>query len=85
MVNQDLIYSLKQIFDRLLVAEKKLEKLHIKTEDTVWDNAQLMQEWRICKRTAANYRENGLGYFKRGGLIFYTAQNRAEFINRKKK
>lgn len=54
-------------------------------DDIVWDNATLMQEWKICERTAANYRLQGLEHFKRGGRIYYSPEQRQGFLNQKKK
>ena len=52
-------------------------------QDKDWDNATLMQQWHICERTTANYRRNGLEYYKRGGRVFYTPEARKEFLNTK--
>jgi len=47
-----------------------------------WDNATLMQEWDICQRTTANYRQQGLEYFKRGGRIYYSPAQREKFVKK---
>jgi hypothetical protein len=42
-----------------------------------------MQQWGVCKRTAANYRKKGLEFYKKGGRIYYTPESRAKFIQQK--
>jgi hypothetical protein len=82
MNNLDIGFKLEQISRRLTVLEKYLKKLDEKVmiANSDWDNATLMQQWSISKRTAANYRKQGLGSFKRGGRIYYTPEHRLKFI-----
>jgi hypothetical protein len=82
MNNLDIGFKLEQISRRLTVLEESIKKLNMRTliADSDWDNATLMQEWSISKRTAANYRKQGLGYIKRGGRIYYTPEHRLKFI-----
>ena len=62
-----------------LVKEKRWS-LHWQNKD--WNNATLMQQWEICERTAANYRKNGLEYYKRGGRVFYTPEARRSYLKK---
>lgn len=85
MVNQDFGFQLYMLSQKVALIENVIGKLNhgIKGADSNWDNATLLREWGICKRTAANYRKNGLDYFKRGGLVFYSPESREKFIKNK--
>lgn len=86
MISQDYGYLITQLEKRLAKVEKRMPKLKdmpaISSQD--WDNATLLREWEISKRTAANYRKHGLEYFKRGGRIYYSQESRRKFIKTKK-
>ncbi|WP_340114276.1 hypothetical protein [Maribellus mangrovi] len=80
MVNVDLGYRIKQLSERISAIEERLKEIKVvNSEDEDWDNGRLMREWQICKRTAASYRKQGLGFYKRGGRIFYTPKQRSDF------
>lgn len=85
MVSQDYGFRLNELSRKVSDMEKIIMKLmgnpDISGDD--WDNATLIREWGICKRTSASYRRNGLEYYKRGGRIFYTPESRARFIKAK--
>lgn len=85
MVNIDFGFWIKQLSERLSVIEDHLNEIDCANKEMEdWDNAKLLREWGICRRTAAYYRQHGLGYYKRGGRIYYTRQHREEFIAQKK-
>lgn len=86
MISQDyemLIYLMGKRMDEL---EEKVSKFEAKPDfkDHDWDNATLMQEWKICERTAAYYRKNGLEYYKRAGRVYYSAEARDAFQKQSK-
>jgi hypothetical protein len=84
MVSTDFGIRLNHLSDRITLIEDCLKKINFSnSERDDWDDATLQREWGICKRTAANYRKNGLKYFKRDGRIYYTQQNREEFLNKR--
>lgn len=87
MVSQDYGFRLNELSRKVSDMEKIIMKLmgNPDISGQEWDTATLMQHWRICKRTAAYYRRNGLEYFKRGGRIYYSPESRARFINEKMK
>ena len=86
MVNQDFGFRLMELSRRITTIEEVLGKLskESKNSERDWDNSTLLREWSISKRTAANYRKKGLEYYMRGGLIFYTPENRRKFIGIKR-
>jgi len=77
------VYQLEKRVDSL---EQVIESLNGEEdfEQQDWDDAMLQRRWNVCKRTTANYRKNGLDYYKRGGRIFYTRQQRDNFISKKR-
>jgi hypothetical protein len=85
MLNRDYPFVIADLEKRTEAIEKvfstKTEK-NIDNED--WDNAQLMQKWQISKRTTANYRNQGLEYYKVGGRIYYTPEQREKFVAKSK-
>lgn len=81
MTGQDYGYLISELTKRIEQLEKELSefKSSKSLESQDWDNATLMLEWGICERTAANYRKQGLDFYKRGGRIFYTPEAREAF------
>ena len=87
MVSRDINFIVAQLEKRVNFLERTIKILQeekcLKEDD--WDDSMLQKEWKICKRTAAYYRKKkGLGYYKRGGRIYYTAQHRMDFIKLQK-
>jgi hypothetical protein len=82
MVSRDIGYDLQQLSKRVNSLEGRVEELNSSTLESDWDNPTLMKNWKICKRTAANYRKSGLQFYKRGGRIFYTPEQRENFKNK---
>lgn len=86
MVSQDFGYLLTELEKRLDKVEEtitEMKETH-SDENIDWDNATLLQKWEISKRTAANYRKQGLEYYKRGGRLLYSSESRERFINFRK-
>lgn len=85
MVNTDYGYRLNQLSERISAVEDRLEKMaDLNSENDDWDDATLQRKWNVCKRTTAYYRKQGLGFYKRGARIFYTAKHRTDFIKLQK-
>ncbi|WP_346855391.1 hypothetical protein [uncultured Draconibacterium sp.] len=81
MLNRDYDYLFSTFEKRLDAIEewfKPKEEPNIDNMD--WDNAQLMQKWQISLRTTANYRKQGLEYYKIGGRIYYSPEQREQFV-----
>lgn len=83
MVSQDYGFQIKDLSRRIAAVEELIGKLNRESNiyDAEWDTSTLLREWGISKRTAANYRQQGLQCFKRGGRLYYTANSRKEFTN----
>jgi len=86
MISQDVGFQIKELSRRVEVIEKLMARLDEEplASESIWDNATLLQKWGISKRSAANYRKQGLEYFKRGGRIYYSPEGREKFIKTKK-
>lgn len=82
MLNHDLYFDIRSLKDRLQLLEELVKKLSTEKPSTSedWDNATLLQQWQISERTAARYRKDGLDFYKVGGRLYYTADQRNHFI-----
>jgi len=81
MVNRDYPFLIADLEKRIKALEEKLgNKADLNIDNEDWDNAQLMQKWQISQRTTANYRKQGLEYYKVGGRIYYAPAHREKFI-----
>lgn len=84
MISRDyefLYHEQKRINEGLNARLAVLEKQYSDVEED-WDNATLMRRWNIVKRTAYEYREIGLEYYKIGGRVYYTYEAREAFKRR---
>lgn len=84
MNNVDVSFRLKELNDEIgkLVAEVNKLRNNI-GENEVWDNADLIKNWKISTRTLASWRAEGLiGYVQVGGKIYYTKEMRNEFLRK---
>lgn len=82
MKNQDYCFIISQLEKRLNRIEGVVAEIRKSPDvsDQVWDKATLMKEWKISPRTVANYQRQGLQYYKRGGRVYFTPEQRNEFI-----
>jgi len=82
MLNHDFYFDLKSLNERVNLLEEVVRRLSSEKPSTSddWDNATLMQQWQISERTAARYRKAGLDSYKVGGRLYYTADQRNQFV-----
>jgi hypothetical protein len=72
--------DLERKVDKLLDILPRIES-RISTEEDLWDNADLTKKWKVSPRTLADWRSKGLiGYTQVGGKIFYTPEDRQNFL-----
>jgi hypothetical protein len=72
--------------------EKKVETMtgiltriesRISKQENLWDNADLITNWKVSARTLADWRGKGLiGYSQVGGKIWYTIEDRENFLSK---
>ena len=86
MLNQDHGAIIADLQNRVAELERQFAEIKNPAilENQDWDNATLLQEWNISERSAANYRKQGLHYYKRGGRIYYTSEAREAFKRQEK-
>lgn len=84
MNNVDVSFRLKELNDEIGKLVVEVNKLRTKIgENEVWDNADLIRNWKVSTRTLANWRAEGLiGYAQVGGKIYYTKEMRNEFLRK---
>ena len=52
-------------------------------DNDLWDNADMIRNWKISKRTLAAWRANGMiDFVQAGGKVWYTRENRMSFLLR---
>lgn len=84
MIETDLNYRVKELCDKIEVLELEIEALKTRSlSDEMWDNSDMLRNWKISQRTLASWRANGLiDYVQLGGKIWYTKENRDSFLSR---
>ena len=83
MLNRDYPFLLAELEKRVDAIERKISlKANQEIDNNDWDNATLMMKWQISQRTTANYRKQGLEYYKVGGRIYYNAEQRKQFVSK---
>jgi hypothetical protein len=69
------IVEVKEGLDRLLEI--------VKPEEELWDNSDLIRNWKVSERTLADWRRKDLiSYVHVGGKIWYTREAREGFLQR---
>ncbi len=54
----------------------------MKPENDLWDNSDMMRNWKVSERLLADWRSKKLiGYVKVNGKIWYTKEAREGFLN----
>jgi len=74
-----------ELFKELSEVKSTLEQVlsNIKPEAEVWDNSDIIRNWKVSERTLADWRKNGLiSYVKVNGKIWYPRNAREEFLDR---
>ncbi len=84
MIEADLSYRVRDLADKVDALESTIEVIKAcSIEDDMWDNSDMMRNWKISQRTLASWRANGsIEYVQFGGKIWYTKENRNAFLLR---
>ena len=84
MIETDLHFQVKQLSAKISRLESEIEVLKTRSdEDEMWDNSDMMRNWKISQRTLASWRSDGLiDYVQAGGKIWYSKENRNAFLLR---
>lgn len=55
----------------------------VKPEEDLWDNSDLIRNWKVSDRTLSDWRKNGLiSYIQVNGKIWYTKKAREGFLEK---
>ncbi len=82
MNNADISTRVDELSDQITRMKTEIDRLKsLTTEDDLWDNSDIMRNWKISQRTLATWRADGLiDYVQVGGKIWYTKENRNAFL-----
>lgn|SRR5690606_40297798 len=84
MSNADLIARVEELTDQVTRMKSEIDRMKYQTmEDDLWDNSDMLRNWKISLRTLASWRAKGLiDYVQMGGKIWYTRENRNAFLRK---
>lgn len=84
MIKTDLDFRVKQLSAEISRLESEIEVLKTRSiENEMWDNSDMIRNWKISQRTLASWRADGLiDYVQVGGKIWYTKENMNSFLSR---
>jgi hypothetical protein len=85
MNNYELDLKFSELFKELTEVKNTLEQVLscIKPEGDLWDNSDIIRNWKISERTLAYWRKNGLlSYVQVNGKIWYPRNTREAFLSR---
>jgi hypothetical protein len=80
----DISFRLKQFAGILKGVVKEVGELRREIGvNEMWDNADMIRNWKVSSRTLATWRAEGLiGYVQVGGKIWYPREVRELFLSR---
>jgi hypothetical protein len=81
-MNTDLNHLQKELLDQILFIKKELTDIKNNRDcDEMWDNSDLIRNWKVSLRTLAEWRAEGkIGYVQFGNKIWYPREERELFI-----
>lgn len=84
MNNYEMDLKFSELFKEFTEVKAVLEKVlsSIRPEEDLWDNADIIKNWKVSERTLADWRKKGLiSYVQVQSKIWYPKPARDEFIN----
>ena len=83
MVSYDLKYRVETLQKEISQLRIEISCLKSGSNDEMWDNSEMIRRWNVSKRTLASWRAEGkIDYVQVEGKIWYTKENREDFIRR---
>ena len=73
------------LFKEISVLKSILQTMSSKVnqDETLWDNSDIIRNWKISERTLAEWRKKELiSYVQLNGKIWYTKEFREDFIRK---
>jgi hypothetical protein len=83
MNNYEMDLKFLELLKELTEVKKTLEKVlsNVKPEEDLWDNADIIKNWKISERTLADWRKKGLiSYVQVQSKIWYPKVARENFM-----
>ena len=83
MISYDLGFRISSLHKELEELRTEIVELKGQSNDEMWDNSDMMRNWRVSQRTLATWRAEGLiDYIQVGNKIWYTKENRETFLSK---
>ncbi|MBD3270418.1 hypothetical protein GF376_02735 [Candidatus Peregrinibacteria bacterium] len=76
---------LNEIEEGQALIKEKLDNLlgRIEPAEELWDNSDLIRNWKVSERTLSDWRKDGLiDYVQVRNKIFYTRASREKFLEK---
>jgi hypothetical protein len=84
MNNYEMNLKFSELFREFTTVKAILEKVlsNIKSDEDLWDNADIIQNWKVSERTLADWRKKRLiSYVQVQSKIWYPKTARESFLN----
>ena len=83
MINYDVQFHIEVLKKEVSNLRKEIIELKGNANDALWDNNDMMRNWKVSQRTLAKWRADGLIEFVQlGSKIWYTREHREAFMHR---
>jgi hypothetical protein len=83
MNNYEMNLRFSELFKEFSELKTVLEKIlsSVRPEETLWDNADIIKNWKVSERTLADWRKKGLiSYVQVQSKIWYPQDARESFL-----
>ena len=83
MVSYDTNFTISEIKRSIDEIKESVDRLFevVKPEEDLWDNADIIRNWKVSERTLAEWRRKGMiSYVRVSGKIWYPKEARENFI-----
>lgn len=84
MINVDISFRIKELTDEIKKLAEEVSEVKKSTGvNELWDNSDMIRNWKISPRTLASWRSEGcIEYVQVGGKIWYPKEAREMFIKK---
>ena len=83
MVSFDTNVKIVEVLNGIEQLNNKIDKIIevVNPEEDLWDNADIIRNWKISERTLASWRQHSLiSFIQVNGKIWYSKKAREEFL-----
>jgi len=85
MNNYEMNVRFSELLNEVTELKKTLDKVLsiVKPEEDLWDNSDLVRNWKVSERTLSDWRKNGIiSYVQVNGKVWYPRYAREEFLDK---